>query len=77
MDCQVSKKKREETGYHVAPMDNQPEPMKHRFLIFIFTAILAPLVSAQDPFGEPAFLTKETTATIKPQVTQIEPGDFL
>ena len=50
--------------------------MKHRFLIFIFTAILAPLVSAQDPFGEPAFLTKETTATIKSQVTQIEPGDF-
>lgn len=50
--------------------------MKHRFLIFIFTVILAPLVSAQDPFGEPAFLTKETTATIKPEVTQIEPGDF-
>lgn len=57
-------------------MDNQSEPMKHRFLIFIFTAILAPLVSAQDPFGEPAFLTKETTATIKSEVTQIEPGDF-
>lgn len=57
-------------------MDNQSESMKHRFLIFIFTVILAPLVSAQDPFGEPAFLTKETTATIKPEVTQIEPGDF-
>ena len=57
-------------------MDNQAEPMKHRFLIFIFTAILAPLVSAQDSFGEPAFLTKETTATIKPEVIQIEPGDF-
>ena len=57
-------------------MDNQSEPMKHRFLISIFTAIFAPLVSAQDSFGEPAFLTKETTATIKPQVIQIEPGDF-
>ncbi|MDB4653152.1 protein-disulfide reductase DsbD family protein [Akkermansiaceae bacterium] len=50
--------------------------MKHRFLIFILSALLAPLASAQDPFGEPAFLTKETIAVIKPEVSQIEPGDF-
>ena len=57
-------------------MNNPRNPMKPRFLIFILTALLVPLASAQDPFGDSAFLQKETTATIKPEASQIEPGDF-
>jgi thiol:disulfide interchange protein DsbD len=57
-------------------MNNPAIPMKHRFLIFNLTVCLVPLVLAQDPFGESAFLKKETTATIKPEASQIQPGDF-
>lgn len=57
-------------------MDNPGNPMKHRFLTFILLTLMAPLASAQDPFGDSAFLAAETTATIKPEASQIAPGDY-
>ena len=50
--------------------------MKLQFPTFILLTLLAPLASAQDPFGDSAFLAAETTATIKPEASQIAPGDY-
>lgn len=48
----------------------------HRVLTFILTVFLAPFATGQDPFGDPDFLVKETTAAIVPEATQVEPADY-
>ncbi|MFT6862858.1 MAG: DsbC/DsbD-like thiol-disulfide interchange protein, partial [Akkermansiaceae bacterium] len=48
----------------------------HRALTFILTILLAPWALGQDPFGDEPLFQKETTATIVPESTVVEPGDF-
>ena len=48
----------------------------HRALTFLLTVFLMPLALGQDPFGDSPLFQKETSATITPESTAVEPGDF-
>ena len=48
----------------------------HRALTFLFVLAFASFVSAQDPFGGGFAPKKETTATITPEASSVDPGDY-
>lgn len=47
-----------------------------RVLTYLFTFLLAPSLFAQNPFEQDFLAKNETTASIVPEVTAVEPGDY-
>ncbi len=57
-------------------MDNQRHQIMHRILTFLLPFVFAPLVLAQDPFAGDSLFQKKTTASITPESSLVEPGDY-
>ena len=48
--------------------------LRANYFLALFLSIAA--VSAQDPFADSFNLNEETTATVRPQATKVEPGFY-
>jgi thiol:disulfide interchange protein DsbD len=70
------KKNREESRRLVALMNKPAHFMMHRYVYSLVLALMATLAPAQNPFDDGFALDEATVATVKPESTEVEPGDY-